>query len=219
MDEPRIERQTELIALADRLAERFATRAAEHDRDNTFPFENFRELHETGYLALTVPEEFGGQGVNVRDLALAQERLARGCGATALAATMHLSLLGRLGETRVWPEKVYAKVCDEVVTRGALINSAASEPDLGSPSRGGLPSTTAVRTGTGWRLNGRKRWASLAPGLSYVYVLATAVEDAQPPRRANFLVPADAAGLRVEEKLGQSRYARHGQPRHRARRR
>lgn len=198
MDFPKSERQATLMGLAERLAAQFATRAAEHDRANTFPFENFAELHATGYLALTVPVKYGGGGINQLEFALIQERLARGCGATALAATMHLSLVGRIGELGLWPEEIFAKLCREIVERGALINSAASEPDMGSPSRGGLPSTTATRTATGWRLNGHKRWTSLAPALSYFLVMAT-VDDGDTPYRANFLVPGGTPGLRVEE--------------------
>jgi alkylation response protein AidB-like acyl-CoA dehydrogenase len=199
MHYPITERQAEFMALADRLAERFAARAAEHDRANTFPHENFRDLHESGYLALTVPEEYGGRGANPLEIALAQERLARGDGSTALGATMHLILIGRLAEARPWPEELFARVCRDVVERGALINSAASEPEMGSPSRGGLPSTTAVRDGDGWRITGRKTWTSLAPALSHIVVMAAAQLDDGPPRRANFLVPSDAPGLRVDE--------------------
>jgi alkylation response protein AidB-like acyl-CoA dehydrogenase len=112
---------------------------------------------------------------------------------------MHLGLIGRLAETRTWPEELFATVCHDVVRHGALINAAHSEPDLGSPSRGGLPGTTAVRIDGGWRIDGRKRWASLAPALTYVHLLATAVEDGHEPRRANFLLRADAPGLRIEE--------------------
>lgn len=196
---PKTERQAEFMALADRLAERFAPRAVAHDRDNTFPFENFRDLHEAGYLALTVPEEYGGRGADPLEIALAQERLARGDGSTALAATMHLILIGRLAEMRSWPPEIFARVCRDVVAHGALINSAASEPEMGSPSRGGLPSTTAVRAGDGWCLNGRKSWASLAPALSYIVVMATVQEGGEPPRRANFLVPGSAPGVQVVE--------------------
>ena len=62
MHYPRTERQAEFMALADRLAEQIAQRAAEHDREGTFPHEAFQLLHESGYLALTVPEEYGGRG-------------------------------------------------------------------------------------------------------------------------------------------------------------
>jgi alkylation response protein AidB-like acyl-CoA dehydrogenase len=196
---PKTERQAEFMALADRLAERCAARAAAHDRDNTFPIDNFADLREAGYLALTVPEAYGGRGADPLEVALAQERLARGDGSTALAATMHLLLIGRLAEAQVWPEATFARVCRAVVAEGALINSAASEPDLGSPSRGGLPTTTAVRDGDGYRLNGRKNWTSLAPVLRYFVVMAAVQDDGQPPRRANFLIEAGTPGLRVDE--------------------
>ncbi|MDQ3412331.1 MAG: acyl-CoA/acyl-ACP dehydrogenase [Chloroflexota bacterium] len=199
MTYPRTERQAELMAVADRLAARFAETAALYDRTGDFPFAHFAALHETGYLALTVPEEYGGRGANPLELALAQERLAHGCAATALGATMHLTVMAIQGETRTWPEEVYARVCRDVVERGALINSIHSEPDMGSPSRGALPSTTAVRTADGWVLNGHKRWASLAPGLTYADVLAAVSDGDEPPRRGNFLVPMDLAGITIEE--------------------
>ena len=107
MDYPKTARQAELIALADSLAERFAPRAAVVDREGRFPIENFRELHESGYLALTIPQEFGGLGANPLEYALAHERIARACGSTALAANMHLTLLGRLGETGIWPAAAF----------------------------------------------------------------------------------------------------------------
>ena len=195
---PKTERQAEFMALADRLAVSAAERAPETDRENDFPFETFRELAETGYLALTVPEEYGGQGANPLEVALAQERLARGDGSVALGSTMHLGLIARLATTRTWPEELFARLCREVVETGALINSAASEPDLGSPSRGGLPSTMAVRTGEDWRITGRKSWASLAPALRYATVMATIEEAGEPPRRSNFLVPMDSPGVRIE---------------------
>lgn len=196
---PRTERQAEFMALADDLAAQAAARAAAHDHDGSFPFETFRELHESGYLALTVPEEYGGRGANPLEVALAQERLARGDGSVALAATMHLIHVGMLAQARSWPPALFERLCREIVAEGALINAAASEPNLGSPSRGGLPNTTAVRTRHGWRLNGRKSWTSLAPALRYFNVLAALHEDGQAPRRANFLVPAGTPGLRIEE--------------------
>lgn len=199
MTYPRTERQAELMALADRLAGRFAATAGAYDRTGDFPFEHFKALHETGYLALTVPERYGGRGVSPLELALAQERLAHGCAATALGATMHLTVMAIQGETRTWPEEVYARVCREVVERGALINSVHSEPTMGSPSRGALPSTTAVRTPAGWLLNGHKRWASLAPGLSYADVLAAVTDGDEPPRRGNFLVPMNLPGITIDE--------------------
>ncbi len=199
MDYPKTERQERFVALAESLAGRFADRADEVDRSGRFPFENFREMHEAGFLGLTIPERFGGLGADPLEYALAIERIARACGSTALAANMHLSLIGKLGETGIWPEEIYARVARDIVEDGALLNSVNSEPEMGSPSRGGLPTSTAERTPAGWRINGRKRWASLAPGLTYMLVLATVVDGDAPPRRGNFLVPANTPGIEIEE--------------------
>ena len=199
MDYPKTQRQAAFIALADSLAERFAARAEEVDRAGRLSIEHFREMHEAGFLSLTIPERFGGRGADPLEYALAIERIGRACGSTALAANMHLSLIGKLGETGIWPEALYARVSRDIVANGALINSANSEPEMGSPSRGGLPTTTAERTASGWVINGRKRWASLAPALTSMLVLATVVDGDAPPRRGNFLVPAAAPGVQVEQ--------------------
>ncbi len=140
---PKTDRQAEFIALGDRMAEVAAAQADAHDRENSFPHDTFDALRDAGYLALTVPEEFGGRGATPLELMLAQERLARGSGGVALGATMHLSIVGGLAENRLWPSDLFARFSREVVAKGALINSAASEPDLGSPSRGGAFSTRA----------------------------------------------------------------------------
>ena len=90
-------RQQDLVELAGRLADTFAMRAAEHDRESTFPFENYADMRAAGYLGLTIPEELGGRGADLGEMLLAQERLAMGCGSTALAVTMHVSPLGQVG--------------------------------------------------------------------------------------------------------------------------
>ena len=199
MHYPKTERQARFIAIAERLAEQIAVRAAEHDREGTFPHEAFQLMHEAGYLGLTVPEEYGGLGADPLEAALAQERLARGDGSVALSATMHLGLIARLSATRPWPEELFARICREVVADGALLNSAASEPALGSPSRGGMPATTAVKVADGWQIDGRKTWTSLAPALRYAIVSAAIHTEGESPKRANFLVPMTTPGVRVEE--------------------
>lgn len=196
---PQTARQAEFMSLADDLAEFAAERAPQHDRHNSFPHEVFRRLHETGYLALTVPEEYGGRGATPLELMLAQERLARGDGSVALASTMHFVIVGGLAESRAWPAPLFARLCREVVADGALINSAASEPALGSPSRGGAYSTLARRTADGYRLTGHKSWTTLSPALRYAVVLASAEEEDGTIGRGSFLVPMVSPGVRIEQ--------------------
>src|SRR5689334_1612462 len=80
------------VPLAADLGARFAERAADHDRENSFVEENFALLRESGYTALAIPEELGGLGASLRQVCYAQAELARSCGATALAVNMHIYL-------------------------------------------------------------------------------------------------------------------------------
>ena len=92
------QRQMKLVAMARELAQDFAMRAAEHDRANSFPFENIERMKETGYTALVVPEQYGGLGAGLVDYVLCQEALAQGCAPTALAINMHLFGIGSMVE-------------------------------------------------------------------------------------------------------------------------
>jgi len=67
-----------------------APRAAQHDRDATFPIENFRDMHPQGLLRICVPKEHGGLGASFRTYCLAAAELGRYCGATALSWNMHV---------------------------------------------------------------------------------------------------------------------------------
>ena len=82
------------MQLAGELAARFSERVAQNDLQSMFPLENYRDLHEAGYLRLALPQQYGGDGADVFDMVLAQEILARGDASTALVTGMHLSLLG-----------------------------------------------------------------------------------------------------------------------------
>ena len=67
-------RQRELMNLAHQLAtEWFAPRAADYDRDASFPFADYPDLHTSGLLALCVPEEFGGLGADFETYCLVAE--------------------------------------------------------------------------------------------------------------------------------------------------
>ncbi|HEU5348247.1 MAG TPA: acyl-CoA dehydrogenase family protein, partial [Ktedonobacterales bacterium] len=167
---PLTERQRALLERAEPLALRFAERARAHDDDASFPFQNFGDLRAAGLLALTVPEEFGGLGADELDYVPVLERIAWGDASTALALGMHLSNIGQLVEGKLWTDHLPA-LFREIVEHGAMLNAAQAEPDLGSPSYGGVPATVARpdRDG-GWRLTGRKIYTTGAPGLRYFIV-------------------------------------------------
>ena len=186
-------------AIAASLVDRFAERADQYDRTGSFPFENYADLRESGYLRLIVPTEYGGEGADLFATVLGQERLAQGDGATAMAVDMTLHLIGRQAELRSWPEPIFAAICQQIATTGALINAAASEPELGSPSRGGLPATTATPVEGGYLINGRKLFVSMAPALRYfaTSVALPAGERFPQGATAQAIVEAGASGLQL----------------------
>jgi alkylation response protein AidB-like acyl-CoA dehydrogenase len=164
--------QEERARKVEELAARFAERAPQHDREGSFPFENFADLREAGYLKLTVPREFGGDEISLYELVLLQERLGYGDGSTALAVGWHVGQILHLRTTRKWPEDVFADLCRSIVKDGTMINTFASEAASGSPSRGGRPETTAVAADGGWRITGRKTFSTLSPILDRFVVSA-----------------------------------------------
>lgn len=169
----RNEREANLVALADGLADTFAKRAALHDVAGSFPFENFEDLKREGYVRLPLPIEMGGEAISLYELVLLQERLARGDGSTALAVGWHMGIMLHERNNRDWPEAIYESFCVEVIERGAMINKFDSEPATGSPSRGGKPQTTAVKADGGWYITGRKSFSTLSPILDQFIVTAS----------------------------------------------
>ncbi|HWV24113.1 MAG TPA: acyl-CoA dehydrogenase family protein [Thermomicrobiales bacterium] len=197
---PKTERQAEIMTLAEELSAIAAENAPAHDHDGTFPFDTFEAISKTPYLALTVPEEFGGGGAGPLDVMLAQEILARGDGSVALVASMHLGHVAGIAVNAQWPPDLKERFFREIVERGALYNTAASEPGLGSPSRGGHYATRAVRDSSGgWRIAGRKAWGTGSPALTWAGVGASVEEESGELVRASFLVPMDAPDVSIEE--------------------
>jgi len=192
-----LETSTKLFDQVKTLAEDFATRAAVHDRDGSFPFENFTALHQAGLLSLTIPHDLGGQDLGLANICQVIEGIARGDASTALVLTMHYLQHAKAGRNRCWHPEVYKKVCREAIANLTLINAARVEPELGTPARGGLPATTAEKTAAGWRLTGHKQYTTGSPILSYFVVWAKTTEDE--PQVGNFLVPRDLPGLRIVE--------------------
>jgi alkylation response protein AidB-like acyl-CoA dehydrogenase len=174
-----------------------AEAAVRHDREASFPQGSIAALRGAGLLGLTVPAALGGGGAGLRLAAEAVERVGAACPATALVLAMQYLKHAALARSPAWPEPLRRRVQREAVAEGALINALRVEPELGSPTRGGLPATVARRTAMGWAITGRKRYATGAPGLRWMEVFARTGEEA--PLVGHFLVPAGAPGLRIEE--------------------
>lgn len=190
-------RQEELLALAGELADDFATRAAKHDQDGEFPFENIARLKETGYTALVIPEEHGGRGANLVDFCLCQERLAQGCGATALAINMHLFGLGSMVERGDILRSQTRHFLQAVGRERKIMGGGLTEPETGG--NWGLFVSRAVKEGDSYVLNGRKIFTSLAPVIDLFMVMVTVQDPDSGLLGGTFLVPRGTPGLEIVE--------------------
>ncbi|SFP90651.1 acyl-CoA dehydrogenase family protein [Variovorax sp. 770b2] len=183
-------------ALLARLSARFAATAADHDRSGAFPQENFEALQASGLIGLVAPAVHGGGSATLATARRVIAAVARGEPATALILTMtylqHHALTR--GDNR-WPPQLRERVARDAVEHGALINALRVEPALGSPSRGGLPSTVARRDGNGWSIDGHKLYTTGIEGLTWLAVWARTEEPT--PSTGVFLVPRNAPGVRV----------------------
>lgn len=196
---PHTNRQAEIMAMAGEIALVAHEHADAHDVNASFPAEAFEAMQTTPLHGLTVPAAFGGMGANPLETMLAIETLAQGDGSMALIATMHWGHTAGVGINNDWPTDLKQMFLSEVVHNGALFNTAASEPAMGSPSRGGAYATTAVKEVDGWHITGRKSWSTGSPGLRWAAVGCSVEDEPGTPVRANFLVPMDTPGVVIEE--------------------
>lgn len=181
----------EFVPLAAELAAEFATRAADHDRDNTFVGENFDRLRESGYLRLAVPRELGGLGASLRQICYAQATLAQGCASTALAVNMHLFVT--LMQVYRWRKG--APGAD-----GALRRIADGAVFMSSGGSDGIwPSAKAVKENGGYRVSGRKVFCSQAPVADVLATMAVYDDPAEGPVVLMMGVPMAAEGVSIVE--------------------
>jgi alkylation response protein AidB-like acyl-CoA dehydrogenase len=176
--------------------DRFAPRAARYDADSSFPYENYRDLHEARLLALTVPRAHGGLGVDAITYAHALREIARSCPATALTFNMHSTVttfLAALGT-----EAQQGRYFREIVERGALIASITSEPEQSFRDKFVLQ-TVFRPEGGGYHVAGVKQFCSLGDAADYYFVTGV-VEGTVSARDGviSALVPRTDAGIKLE---------------------
>ncbi len=188
----------DILQTARHLARDIATRADAADKAARLPLEDIQALRESSYLTISVPREYGGLGLSLRDCVAAQLELAQGSASTAMVAGMQIHLFGNVRENRPWPEALFERLCREAV-QGGLFNTAASEPAMGSPSRGAYFATHAERVEEGWRINGHKTWTTGGRHLTHLVVRLSLGDEP-----GAIYVPASAPGIEWVETWGDS---------------
>jgi len=204
--------QQELMDRAYKLAvERFAPRAGKHDREASFPIEDYADLHASGLLALCVPEAYGGLGADFETYCLVAEQIARGNASTALTYNMHaltMLMMGPLMQGIGLPpavterhEALSARRYREVVEQGVFYGQPHSEPvEAGSADQlkvgGRRFGTRAEPVDGGYLVNGHKFFVSLAGAAHYYATPALLVGEEPWEERTLYLaIPREASGV------------------------
>ncbi|MFB7948062.1 acyl-CoA dehydrogenase family protein [Kitasatospora phosalacinea] len=182
------------LARLPRVIDLLAARAAEHDRDGTFPYQGVEAVHEAGLLTLTVGRRHGGPGAGLADTVRVLARLGRGDASVALLTAHTLLHHAEQARTAPWPAALYRRLLTESRRGPALVGT------LRAPA-GRPPAVTAHWHGNAWRLSGRAPHCPGAEALAWLVVAARTAE-AQ-PRTGLFLVRADSPGLEIDPAADQ----------------
>jgi alkylation response protein AidB-like acyl-CoA dehydrogenase len=181
---------TDFVTIVRELGPAFAAKTADHDAADTFVGDNYRALKERGVFSAGVPAELGGGGASPGELCAMIRELARHCSSTALAASMHTHVVA--GMAYNWrsgnkaPEPMLRRIAAE---RLILCTSGGSDWLAGSG--------TMTKVEGGFKLNGRKIFASGSPAANVLMTMGVYDDPSAGPTVMHFPVPLDAPGVTV----------------------
>ncbi|MDS1114632.1 acyl-CoA dehydrogenase [Gordonia westfalica] len=175
--------------------------AADVDENSRFPQEALDALVASGFNAIHVPDEFGGQGGDSIAACIVIEEVARVCASSSLIPAVNK--LGTMGLILNGSDELKKQVLPGIASGEAMASYALSEREAGSDAAG--MKTRARKDGNNWVLNGSKCW--ITNGGKSTWYTVMAVTD--PEKKANgisaFMVHKDDPGFTVgplEKKLG-----------------
>ncbi|MGX1927089.1 acyl-CoA dehydrogenase family protein [Vibrio sp. NH-7] len=180
--------------------QRLVPNAAKWDSEQIFPKEVLSEAGELGFLSLYTPEEQGGLGLSRLDASIVFEQLAMGCTSTTAYMTIHNMVSWMVASFAT--DAVKQRYCDKLVTGEWLGSYCLTEPNAGSDAAS--LTTSAIKQGEGYILNGAKAFISGAGDTDVLVVMARTSDDGAKGVSA-FVVPASAEGIsygRKEPKMG-----------------
>jgi L-evernosamine nitrososynthase len=192
------------VQLAEDHASDFASRAEKHDRENTFPYENFEAMQKSRFMAGAVPEDFGGLGVeSLYDIMVGMSRIGRGDASTAIAANMHIGgaavvvrLMHKLRASGDYKRVTTLENMLRQIGAGRVaLCFPTSEPgtDIASPM------TEATPTQGGYIINGRKIFATISPAANLFFPTVRIPNEAGGYLTAFAMVAQNTLGFEIKD--------------------
>jgi alkylation response protein AidB-like acyl-CoA dehydrogenase len=179
-----------------------APEAAERDQSKEFPSQILKKMGELGFMGMMIPPEYGGEGADTISYVLALSEIAYSCASTAVVMSVHNSIVC---------ESIYHFGSEDLKQRylkplaaGKFIGAfALTEPHAGSDPV--AQTTSAVRDGDCYIINGVKRFISTGKNAGLVIVTAKTDETLRHKGISAFIIPRKTKGLivgRTEDKMG-----------------
>lgn len=166
--------------------------ASEVDENGIFPTKNFNSMAEMGLFGISIPQEFGGSGVDLLSCLLVMEELARGCASTANTFGAH-SILCTENLYRNGNKEQRNKYLPDLIAGEKIGAIAITEPDAGSDALS--MRTRAVKKGDEYVLNGSKMFITNGPNADVVIVYAKTDPSAGAKGITAFIVEKDFPGF------------------------
>jgi alkylation response protein AidB-like acyl-CoA dehydrogenase len=181
--------------------ERIKPVAAKYDETAEFPWDIVKVLAESDIFGVSIPEQYGGMGGGVFEMALVMEQLSWGCGGIALA--FGGTGLGAFPIILFGNDEQKDKYLPPIARGERLAAFAITEADAGSDAA--RIRTTATKDGDHYILNGTKQWITNG-GEAEIYTVITLTDRSKGARGASaFIVEKDTPGVKFgkkENKLG-----------------
>jgi alkylation response protein AidB-like acyl-CoA dehydrogenase len=160
--------------------EQILPNAEHYDHEDAFPEPIVAQMKELGLFGVTIPEEYGGMGLDLATYAMIVEELSRGW--ISISGIVNTHFIGSYLLMKFGTDEQKQKFLPRMASGEIRAAFSLSEPELGSDVQ--AIKTSAKKTSDGdYEINGAKMWVTNGLRASLVFVLVKTDPDAQPKHR------------------------------------
>src|SRR6201990_3522636 len=158
--------------------EQIIPNAEHYDHEDSFPEPIVEQMKELGLFGVTIPEEFGGLGLDLATYAMIVEELSRGW--ISISGVVNTHFIGSYLLMKFGTDEQKEYFLPKMATGEIRAAFSLSEPEVGSDVQG-IKGTAKQDADGNWELNGQKMWVTNGLGSSVVFVLMKNDTKADPP--------------------------------------
>ena len=160
--------------------EQIIPKAGHYDHEDEFPEPIVEQMKELGLFGVTIPEEYGGMGLDLTTYAMIVEELSRGW--ISISGVVNTHFIGSYLLMKFGSDEQRQRLLPRMATGEIRAAFSLSEPELGSDVA--AIKTTGVKTADGdWEINGQKMWVTNGLRSGIVFVLVRTDKESDSPQK------------------------------------